>query len=129
MAPSSFKFPPGHRQRIEKFVKEVTKNWKQLQATRKRDIEPHRKSKRMKLDVDTSSSGSRELSPCDPVNMMGDIRRQISKWQRSQKSIKLAELKEHEQFEVKVCVKEDKPQVASETHRKPLTAAVILAAN
>ena len=66
----------------------------------------------MKLDRATSSS-SREVSPCDQVSMMGCIRQQVAKWQRSQKSIKLAELKEHEHFEVKVNTEEGKSPVAS----------------
>ena len=58
MAPS-FKFPPGHRQRIAKFVGDVAKHIqaKKVPLSHKRKrVEPSHKAKRMKSSSDTSSS-------------------------------------------------------------------------
>ena len=76
MAPSSL-FPPGHRQRITKFVKGVTKQLEEerKQQNRKRSSICTCSSKRAKSHVYTSSGSANEF-PCDEFDMMGDVQRQ-----------------------------------------------------
>ena len=95
-------FPPGHRQRIASFVKQVKE---QLEEERKRKRRGGASnsvymSKRGKSDGDTSSSNS-DSHPSQ-FSTVGEIRKQVSKWQRQQKDDKLRKLREHEHFEVKV---------------------------
>ena len=114
MAPS-FKFPPGHRQRIAKFVGEVANHVqaKKIPLNHKRRcVEPPHKAKRMKSSWDITSSSASELSPCNQDGMVRDIRQQIAKWQRSQKNNKLRELKEHHHFTIDVKVAESRNSVA-----------------
>jgi len=114
MAPS-FKFPPGHRQRIAKFVGDVANHVqaKKIASSHKRRcVEPSCKAKRMKSSWDTTSSSASELSPCNQVGMVREIRQQIAKWQRSQKNSKLRELKEHHHFTINVKVAEGRNPVA-----------------
>ena len=126
MATSTFKFPPGHRHAITKFMKEV----KQLKEEKKRTCQRSTydatcpKSKRRKVmetascetsggnDGKCSSEVSREGAPITQANMFGDIRRQVAKWQQSQKDVKLRTLKEHEQYEVQVEAKGGNGHVA-----------------
>jgi len=81
MAPS-FKFPPGHRQRIAKFVGDVANHVqakKIASGHKRRCVEPSCKAKRMKSSWDTTSSSASELSPCNQVGMVREIRQQIAK--------------------------------------------------
>lgn len=96
-----FKFPPGHRHAIENFVKEV----KELQGKKKmhKRLCENYSMKSTKRKV-TSSEPNVVRSP-NQVSSLGDIRRQVAKWQRSQKEQKVLELKEHEHFEVHVDIK------------------------
>lgn len=97
-------FPPGHRQRIERFVKQVKEQLEEeKQLKRKRRVgscNTAGMSKRGKSGGDTSSNSS-DSHP-SPLSIAGDIRRQVAKWQRQQKDEKLRKLKEHQHFEVKV---------------------------
>lgn len=113
MAASTFRFPPGHRQTIEAFVKEI----KQLEdektrRARKRVSEatcavPKKKlSKAKEMPTysgnNSSSSSSVDVAPRTQASTLTYIRQQFVRWQRLQKDIKLKELKEHEQYEVHV---------------------------
>ena len=91
------KFPPGHKLRIQKFVSNVKQTQKTL--NRKRDFQggPRNQSNKSR-----GESASQSSSTDDGLQNVGDIRRQIAKWQRAQKEQKLKELKEHEHFETTV---------------------------
>ena len=117
MPASRLRFPPGHRHTITKFVKEVKQMEEEKRRKRlkreseascmkpqKRKAVQHR-SKEMHGDNSSSSSCSVEVAPS---SILGDIRRQVAKWQRSQKHAKLRELEEHAQYEIHV-----KPKVGS----------------
>ena len=110
-AASTFKFPPGHRQSIAKFVQQTKLQEEEMRRLcRKRESEgfctmPKRRkiaclsSKEMAANNSTSSSSAEII---DQSSLVADIRRQIAKWQRSQQDAKLRELKEHEKYEVRV---------------------------
>lgn len=110
-ASGSFKFPPGHRQSIEKFIKDIREQRKERES-RKRERErvctvaKRKRSTRACTSV-PSCTDSSSASPCGgqetASQMLGNIRQQVVKWQRSQKNEKVAHLKEYEQYEA--CVK------------------------
>ena len=97
-------FLPGHRQRIVRFVKQVKEQLeeekKQMKRKRRGASNSVHMSKRGKSDGDTSNSSSD--SHTSLFSMIGDIRKQVSKWQRQQKDEKLRKLREHQHFEIKV---------------------------
>ena len=75
------KFPPGHRIRIQKFVSDVkqTLSKKTSIKSRKRPLGGGVKSAPKK-----SKSADDSSTDIDQANCTGDIRRQVTKWQRSQ---------------------------------------------
>ena len=87
------KFPPGHKLRIQKFVQT------QKTLNRKRAFQggPRNQSKKSR-----GESASQSSSTDDGLQNVGDIRRQIARWQRAQKEQKLKGLKEHKHFETTV---------------------------
>ena len=106
-ATSSFKFPPGHRKRICNFVNEISAEH------RAKIKKTHPVGKRPIIDVVVRPETKRNRSDdpedghrYDPTVILGNIRRQVAKWQQSQKIQQLRELKEHEQFEVTVTLNE-----------------------
>lgn len=114
-ATGPFKFPPGHRKRICKFVAEILSEYRAKKTTSlagKRPIEDVTKTKAKKSKSNDPEDGPRYDTT---VTLAGNIRRQVTKWQRSQKIPQLRELKEHEQFEVAVAVNEGNNPSASLT--------------
>ena len=109
MAVSIFKLPPGHRQIIEAFVKEVKQLEDKKRLPKKRVSEascalPKKLPKAKETPVNSESSSnsrrSADFAPRNQASTVGYIRQQIVKWQRMQKEIKLRELKELEHYEV-----------------------------
>ena len=97
------KFLPGHQKRILKFVEEL----KQERASdRKRQAKPTgvASKRRKSLQDSDSSSSSGSVSVVNQADVARKVCCLIAKWQRSQKDVKLRELKEHEHFDVKVSV-------------------------
>lgn len=88
MPASTFKFPPGHRQTIEAFVKEVKQQEEEKKRLcRKRASEAScaitkkvPKAKGMH-SVNSSGTGSSVDAPRSQSTTLGDIRRQIARWQ------------------------------------------------
>ena len=110
----NFKFPPGHRHTIEKFVNEMNE-LQRKKPCKKRECEDRCILQKKKRKVTTSVTDKEipnfsKSSECADsgyqARLLGDIRRQVAKWQQSQKEQKLRELKEHTQFEIHVAVKE-----------------------
>ena len=105
-----FIFLPGHRQRIVNFItalkQEAAKN--KLKWPKQTTNTPVIKTK-IKLESNLESTTSDDQTTCiDPelqATVAAKIRQQVSKWQRSQKLIKLRELKEIKDFNVNVEVK------------------------
>ncbi|MDA8002571.1 MAG: hypothetical protein MPL62_14930 [Alphaproteobacteria bacterium] len=104
---SMFRFPPGHRQTIESFVKEI----KQLEdektrRARKRATEattgPKAKLHKETPTYSGDSTSSVDAAPSTHASTLAYIRQQLVKWQRSQKDSRLNALKEYEQYEVQV---------------------------
>ena len=93
------KFPPGHKIRIQRFVEEVKNNQsrKSQGKGKKRPLQGGVRNGPKKVKTDESSSDN-----IDQVNSVGEIRRQIVKWQRLQTDSHLKELKEHVHFQVNV---------------------------
>ena len=110
-AASTFKFPPGHRQSIAKFVQQTKLQEEEMRRLRRKRENggfctmPKRwktaclNSKEMGANNSTSSSSTEII---DQSSLVADIRRQVAKWQRSQQDSKLRELTEHEKYEVRV---------------------------
>lgn len=107
-AGSTFRFLPGHRQSIAKFVQQTKQQEEEKRRLcRKREsgglcTMPKRRKKASKEMCADNSSSSSSTEIIDQSSLVGDIRRQIAKWQRSQQDEKLRELKEHEKYEVRV---------------------------
>ena len=107
-AASTFRFLPGHRQSIAKFVQQTKQQEEEKRRLcRKREsgglcTMPKRRKKASKEMCADNSSSSSSTEIIDQSSVVGDIRRQISKWQRSQQDEKLRELKEYEKYEVRV---------------------------
>ena len=114
----TFKFPPGHRHTIARFVREVRQlEEDKRRACPKRECDaPCKNPKRRKVvqnipkemiigASDSSSSESVDNVAVSQVGILGDIRRQVTKWQQSQKHAKLRQLKEHGEYEVQVKAK------------------------
>ena len=129
MAATTFKIPPGHRQTIETFVKEIRQQEdEKTRRVRKRVSEsscavPKRKLAKAKetstySGKGSSSSSSVDVAPRTQASTAGYIRQQVVKWQRLQKDVKLRELKELEQYEVHVKCKEVGDDLAASIHCK-----------
>ena len=97
---TGLRFPPGHRKRILMFVEQTKKS---IVRGRKRQNRPSTQRPRVKKSVIDGESSSSE-STCNQADVTSKIRRLIAKWQRTQKDVKLRELKEHEHFVVRVKV-------------------------
>ena len=91
----SKKFPPGHRIRIQDFVNKVKHLMKPQLG--KRTVSGGRSNQPKK-----TKANSGDTSDFDQPGNVGDIRRQIAKWQQTQKEPNVRKLKEHEHFEVSV---------------------------
>ena len=95
---SIFKFLPGHRKRIIDFVEQVKFNLNQEK----------RSKKKMKLCAPTTKVKKAKYENEEPDEVVNQakavamIRQQITKWQRTQSSSKLRELKENVDFVIKV---------------------------
>ena len=111
-----FKFLCGHRRRrIMNFInglkQEATKNKlkRAKQTTDNLKCLPVIKAKHIKLESNLESITSDDQTTCiDPehqATVAAKIHQQVTKWQRSQKLIKLRELKEIKDFNVNVDVK------------------------
>ena len=117
MATGMFKFPPGHRHTITKFVKDVKQlqEGKRRQPSKRESDTSSTKAKRRRMTPnsskaslnisDSSSSESIEFAAATQVSTLRDIRRQVTKWQQSQKHAKLRLLKEHQEYDVHVKAK------------------------
>ena len=103
---------PGHRILIAEFVNKVQNMIKPkntLPIKRKARHVPSESSKKQMLvaNPNSESDGSEitvnyEASTADLADIASKIRIQIAKWQRIQSQSQLAQLKEHEQFEVRI---------------------------
>ena len=109
-----FKLLPGHRRRITSFInglkQEAVKNkLKRPKQTTTNECPLVIKTKKTKVESKLESSTSSDQTTCiDPehqATIAAKIRQQVAKWQRSQKLVKLRELKEFKHFNVNVEVK------------------------
>ncbi len=100
-----FRFPPGHRHAIEAFVRKV----KELQENKnKPEKQQIKRFKRFAKPTTSSNSSDSPLQRLpNQANFLAEIRRQITKWQRSQKEPKTLSLKEHEHFIINISVKKE----------------------
>ena len=102
-----FMYPPAHRKLIEKFVSEI----KGMKRGNTNDcpVPPKRKCCRQ------GAKSTENQQSTDLPTIYGEIRQQITKWQRKSKDESIQQLKEHEQYEVCVKVSETSGNVASIT--------------
>ena len=102
---SSFRFAPGHRRRIVKFVHEIAEHLhtKQVHKPRKRLVKT--RLSKCKHSGDSSTSGTDSSLPNEKT-AVALIRQQLAKWQRSQSDVRLQQLKEHKDFEVNFTITE-----------------------
>lgn len=116
------KFPPGHRKRICKFVDGIRSEHR-AKLVKPASLSGKRPTKE---DVPVGTAKKKKAQPAehpedgvtvrhDQAVIYGNIRRQVVKWQQSQKIHELRKLKEHEQFEVVVVVNEGSDPNASLT--------------
>ena len=103
--------PPGHRvvlsQFIEKVKKRIMPTPTSIHKKRSRRAEVRCKySKRVKVeDISETDNEISHVTTNEQSNLLeiaGKIRKQIVKWQNSQKEMYLKQLKEHKDFELKV---------------------------
>lgn len=105
---------PGHRILIAEFVTKVQNMIKPKIATIKRKAYvPSESSKKQKLSVHPSPRSENESSTTDLADIASKIRKQIANWQRAQTQNQLTQLKEHEQFEVRVS-RSEKPGIPAD---------------
>ena len=103
----TFKFLPGDRQRIINFISNIRKNLdqeekaKRLNTKRTATKSNHAQSiKRKKENSDTDVVSNDTGDLLDQAKAVTMVQQQICKWQRSQSSSKIKELKENEHFEI-----------------------------
>ena len=112
---------PGHRILIHEFVSKVqnmTQPSKNILTTKRRKHVPSESSKKQKLLHPSPVSNVNtiveyESSTVDLLDIASKIRIQIAKWQRSQTQYQLTQLKEHEQFELRI-LRSEKPNVPAD---------------
>ena len=113
---------PGHRILIAEFVTKVPSmiQPKTTLATKRKTCTPSESSKKQKLTVypTPESNGSNitvnyERSTTDLADIASKIRMQIAKWQRMQPEDQVKQLKEHEQFELRVSRSEN-PEIPAD---------------
>ena len=97
---------PGHRILINEFVSKV-QNIKNILTTKRRKHVPSESSKKQKLLHPSSVSNVKSTVECesntvDLLDIANKIQIRIAKWQRSQTQYQLTQLKEHEQFELRI---------------------------
>ena len=103
---SVFKFLPGHRKRIIDFVQQIKFNLNQEEKLK-------RSKKKMKLCAPATKVKKAKYEDEEPDDVVDQakavvmIRQQITKWQRTQSSSKLRELKENVHYEIKVTLSKD----------------------
>ena len=108
----SLKIPPGHMASLRKVIEKAKNLVEQLErndAWRKRcrssNSGLHEKAKRQKqteLKIDPDTDLKSIDNKIDSFEVASKLRRQISKWQKTQSDTYLRGLKEHEHFEIKV---------------------------
>ena len=118
----SIDIAPGHRILIAEFVTKIRNmiQPKTTLATKRKTCIPSESSKKQKLTVHPSpeSNGSNitvnyERSTTDLADIASKIWTQIAKWQRMQPEDQVKQLKEHEQFEVRVSRSEN-PEIPAD---------------
>lgn len=117
-----FKFPPGHRKAIELFVEDVRQMHGRERVRRKKRENSDSQSscgitKKQRMTDDTDTADEPDDST-NQASVLGDIRRQVSKWARKQIEPKLSELKEHEHYEIHVEVNVDGKRLVSKIECK-----------
>lgn len=117
---------PGHRILIAEFitkVQNIVQPKKSLVIKRKQGYVPSAPTKKQKCSSPIASPESNKLnisescesSTIDLADVASKIRIQIAKWQRTQTVNSLMQLKEHEQFEIRVSTSE-KPGIPADAY-------------
>ena len=108
---SVFKFLPGHRKRIIEFVHQIKFNLNQEKLKHSKKKKLGGSSNKSCVPATTVKKARYESEDpddvVDQVKAMAMIRQQITKWQRTQSSSKLRELRENVHLEIKVALSKD----------------------
>ena len=120
MASGSFKFPPGHRRAILKFIEEVSNlqnEKKRLDRKRPTEAEVSKGKKMCQVQRASTCSDGKGASTCSNAKgastcsdrnesslaaAYGEVRRQVVRWQQKQQIEEMKTLKEHDHYEIKV---------------------------
>jgi len=112
----TFKFLPGHRQRITDFVEKIRKSLdeeekaKRLSLKRSISNAPSFKQKKTKSNTNFADKSTKPDDHLTQAKAVAVVRQQICKWQRNEKNphhTKICDLKENEDFEVKSTALDD----------------------
>ena len=111
---------PGHRIIINEFVTKVQNMMQPKNTIKRKTCAPSESSKKQKLIAHPSPQSNEsnittnyESNTIDLADIASKIRVQIAKWQRTQTQYELRQLKEHENFELRV-LRSEKPGIPAD---------------